>query len=296
MAGLQQTPYSQLQDDVETQLADTTATQTAPEASSPGEEELLEIVITAGTEDILAVTTTTTTAAAPAVNSSGCLSNSNSNSLPPHPPAYNSSIDDTQASLPNYEMATSWSSVVLTINHDQAPPPSYTPPYDSGGMSKLNIRVDVLYSYRCIRVLDVVVSALMFIYFIYCIVIGTLYIDDDCDAPLAIWLIIYGALSLIIVITKSLYLRLKCDDRRARLLKHLVSAFVSICIIVSIWNIVGVTWVLQMFMQSTYTCPVILSQTGFWTVITSLEFLFVFIFSSIVGCIVHYFTGCCRYY
>ena len=164
-------------------------------------------------------------------------------------------------------------------------------------MVRLNKLTDVLYGHKIIKPINFVLTGLLCIYFSSCIAVAILYSNQECEAPLTSWLVVFGVLGFIIVILKDIYLLLKDNREKHYLLRHLVRVFILVVLVASVWNIVGGNWCYRMASQPEYNCPTFLAQFGFWSITTALlEFLFAFIvFLSIMGLMCKFLDICSDY-
>jgi len=199
--------------------------------------------------------------------------------------------NSSQTSLPTYEVvALSSSMVVINIDVETDEQSSRPPAYEMGNIVRLNKIINVLHEHLVIRIINVVISILLYCFFAGCIVVAVFYINQQCDAPLTVWLTGYAVLGWNILMLKDVYLMLKHDSEKYYILRRIVKLFAITCVLATGWNILGATWIYEMMLQTSYVCPAITLQLSFWTITTSLTFAAVFtIFILGAAC-------CCSYY
>jgi len=107
-------------------------------------------------------------------------------------------------------------------------------------------------------------TSLITIVSIFCIVWGSLYIHDDCERMLAIWLVVYGSTTLVSSLLSAHAIRVgkKEISNKETVLGSLVSVF-NFC-----WWIVGAAWAYNMKVHGFTSCPEPLFLAVFWIVTT----------------------------
>jgi len=203
----------------------------------------------------------------------------------------------SQMSLPEYGSVVS--TTTTTTNNDyvtndvEEPLPDYSAG-TSSIINKLNLGIDVVYQYKCILCLSVLLAILLGAYSIACFTIGFAYTMYNCDKPLAQWILVYGTIHLVLIPVGNLYLVFRNDYGKQHMLKIRLLLFTIFCLLACSWNIVGAVWVYSMRLQDSYVCPDILVQMSLWTSTVSLGLLVIFIISIFAVSLVRKYSNCQR--